>query len=223
MLAFRTWLVALSGAALSVTGASAAVFFGPTAYLSSGDVPAGFYAGGSPTFLEDFEDGSLDGGITASAGSIIGPGGLTDSVDADDGVIDGSGSQGHSFFFGSGGTGITFTFSTPVTAAGVVWTDGAGVTSFEAFDALGASLGTIGPVAISDGSITGTTGEDSFFGIQDPGGIGSIRIANASGGIEVDHVQYGAAPLGVVPLPATLPLFLTGLAGLTLLGRRRRA
>ena len=44
-------------------------FVGPSPYLSTGDIPASFYAGGSPTGLEDFEDQSLDFGITASAGT----------------------------------------------------------------------------------------------------------------------------------------------------------
>ena len=33
-----------------------ATFVGPVPYLSSADTPAGFYAGGVATALEDFED-----------------------------------------------------------------------------------------------------------------------------------------------------------------------
>ena len=140
----------------------------------------------------------------ASAGSsVIGTGGLTDSVDADDGAIDGSGTNGHSFFSGSGPGGITFTFDAVAlgglpTQAGIVWTDGAGTTLFEAFGPGGVPLGQIGPVAIADASNFGETAEDRFFGVTNPGGISSIRISNSSGGIEVDHLQYGffsAAPL----------------------------
>jgi hypothetical protein len=208
------------------TGASAATLFGPTAYLSSADIPAGLYAGGSPTFLENFEDGTLDGGISASVGSVIGPGGLTDSVDADDGAIDGSGTNGHSFFSGSGSTGITFTLPAGETAAGLVWTDGAGTVTFQAFGP-GGLLGTIGPVSNSnfpDASFSGTTPEDRFFGVSDPGGITSLFISNSSGGIEVDHVQYGglAVTPNATPLPGALPLFATGLGALSLLGWRRR-
>lgn len=51
------------------------VFFGPSPYLSAADIPVGLYASG-PTFLETFEDGTLGGGITASAGAVIRPGPL---------------------------------------------------------------------------------------------------------------------------------------------------
>ena len=36
------------------------VFFEDSPYLSTADTPSGFYAGGNPTFLEDFEDGALN-------------------------------------------------------------------------------------------------------------------------------------------------------------------
>lgn len=214
--------LALLGGGLAVSavvfagGASAATFFGPTPYLSSADIPAGFYAGG-PAFLETFEDGTLDGGITASTGSVLGPSALTDSVDADDGTIDGSGTKGHSFFLGGP---VTFTFSAAVTAAALVWTDGNGKALFEAFGP-GGSLGSIGPVAVGDGSFGGTTSEDRFFGVQDPGGITSISITTG-GSIEVDHVQYGAAAVSATPLPAALPLFASGVGGLGILHWRRK-
>lgn len=61
--------------------------------------------------LEDFEDALLNvPGVTPSAGAPFGPGSITDSVDADDGVIDGLGTGGNSFFSGSGGAGINFAF-----------------------------------------------------------------------------------------------------------------
>src|SRR5258705_2313629 len=70
------------------------------------------------------------------------------------------------------------------TQVGIVWTDGVGTTLFEAFGPGGVLLGQIGPVAIADGSFTGTTAEDRFFGVTNPGGISAIRISNTSGGIE---------------------------------------
>src|SRR5436190_16973163 len=85
----------------------AQTLLGPTPYLSSSDSP---FIG--PFFsyfnLENFESGALSvPGVTPSVGMVIGPGGgLTDSVDADDGVIDGSGLLGHSFFFADGTVGI---------------------------------------------------------------------------------------------------------------------
>jgi hypothetical protein len=188
-----------------------ATFVGPVPYLSTADIPSGFYQGGLPTALDDFEDCSLDFGMTASVGgpiAAVAGGGCTsvgpivDSVDIDDGVIDGSGSLGRSWFNGGGSVGITFSFPFPVTAAGGVWTDGAGTTSFEAFGPGMVSLGTIGPVTINDGLFTGETGEDHFFGVQDPGGIVAIKLSNSTGGIEVDHIQYGEIPVAV---PALAP------------------
>ena len=210
------------------------VFFGPTPYLSAADIPAGFYAGGTPTFLEDFEDGTLDGGITASAGAVIPPGflGAIDSVDGDDGAIDGMSAQNgtaHSWFFGSGATGVTFTFAAPVTAAGMVWTDAGArsVVTFEAFGPGMISLGTVGPNAIADSVNSGTTAEDRFYGVQDlMGGIVAIKMSNTFGGIEVDHVQYGDAfvdgpgPSPSVPEPTTILLLGLGLVGLAFTRKR---
>lgn len=194
------------------TSASAATFFGPTPYRSVADVPAGFYSSGAPTFLEDFEDLTLSGGISASAGAPLSPSGITDSVDGDDGVIDGSGTNGRSYFSGAGSTGITFTFAAPVTAAGLVWTDGAGAVDFEAFAPDGTSLGSLGPfddVGFPGGAFSGQTDEDRFFGVTNAAGIGSIFIRNTFGGIEVDHVQYGdLATSAAIPLPGGLPLYL---------------
>lgn len=169
VLAAITVLGALTSSALG-----APVFFGPSPYLSTGDIPNGFYLGGVPDGLEDFEDMSLDFGITASHGLAIGPVGLTDSVDGDDGNIDGSGTNGHSWFYSGGSIGVTFTFAGPLpTAAGIVWTDGswAGTTTFEAFGPGMASLCTLGPVSLGDDSNMGTTAEDCFFGILDSEGI----------------------------------------------------
>jgi hypothetical protein len=144
-----------------------ATFLGPTPYLSSADSP---FSIGAPNFcLETFESGSLDvPGVTGN-GSVIGPGGLTDSVDADDGTIDGSGTNGHSYFTIDGPGGITFTFDPlgPLglpTTAGMVWTDGGFgcPVTFEAFDKNGISLGTVGPNDIADSSNDGTTAEDRF-------------------------------------------------------------
>lgn len=205
--------------------AGGGTFSGPTPYLSTANSPFLADINAGMVYLETFECGNLTvPGVSVVGGSIIGPGGLTDSVDADDGVIDGSGTGGRSLF-GSGIPGITFTFSAATlgalpTRVGIVWTDGSGTTLFEAFDSIGASLGTIGPVAIADGSFSGTTAEDNFFGVTFAGGISAITISNTAGGIEVDHLQYGlyasatTTPCGVgvptptataTPTPTTVP------------------
>ncbi|MDZ7412954.1 MAG: PEP-CTERM sorting domain-containing protein [candidate division KSB1 bacterium] len=187
----------------------------------------------------------------ASAGSgvtsvVFGPS-VHDSVDADDGVIDGSGLRGDSFFSPSGAAGVRFNFNAAVlgslpTHAGLVWTDGAGQVTFQAFGPDGAGqvtfqafgpggnlLGTIGPTSqpgvSPDNSVNGETAEDRFFGVTDAGGISALFISNSAGGIEVDHLQFGlAAPPQVVPEPSTLALL--GLGAAALLGysyRRKRA
>ena len=125
---------------------------------------------------------------------VFGPS-IHDSVDADDGAIDGSGLAGDDWFSGCGSCGVTFHFDDGAlgdlpTYAGMVWTDGAGTITFEAFDENGVSLGKIfGNDA--DGSFNGETAEDRFFGVFNSGGISAIKLSNASGGIELDHVQYG--------------------------------
>ncbi len=115
-------------------------YLGPIPYLSQADSPFDLSGLGTTFFLEDFEDGVLNTpGVTASsdAGELIvnGPdlSAFSDSVDGDDGAIDGSGSQGRALApvnqVGSSALGVTFTFDANElgglpTEAGVVWTDG---------------------------------------------------------------------------------------------------
>lgn len=106
------------------------------------------------------------------------------------------------------------------THAGIVWTDGSGTTTFEAFDHNGVSMGTIS-VDIANGSFNGETSEDRFFGASDALGISAIRIGNSSGGIEVDHLQYGLAAAPAVPEPQTYALMLAGLGLVGGMTRRR--
>jgi hypothetical protein len=202
--------------------ASGATFLGPTPYLQFADSP---FAGLTfDTFhLETFEDHLLNvPGVTASGGGVIsvvfGPG-LHDSVDADDGVIDGSGLGGDTYFQNEPET-LTFAFDSNVlgsypTHAGLVWTDGAvppTSVTFEAFDANGVSLGMISG-AHSDAVFNGTTGEDRFYGVIELGGISAITMGNLPSLFESDHLQYG-----IVPEPAA---YFLGLVGLLLLARSR--
>lgn len=213
----------LTLAALSVAGvSSAATFLGPTPYLQASDSP---WAGGSFDYfhLDDVEDHAINTpGATLTAGIVtstsFGLSSIVDSVDEDDGSINGT--NGFNGVFGDSlfGSQIEITFDANVlgnlpTHAGIVWTDGGSQVTFEAFDANGVSLGTQ-TGSHSDGGISGGTAEDRFYGVEHQGGISKIRIG--SGSTEADHVQYGYAP---VPEPATMTLI--GLGALAALRKRK--
>lgn len=232
---FKSTLVATllcsATAAIAAAPAGTAIFFGPAPYLSSSDAPIGFYSAAGATVLDNLEDGSLHSSLAGSGGgSVLAAGftGIRDSVDSDDGVLNGTcGPQTAgrcvSWFNGDGNSGATFTFRGPgalPTAFGLVWTDGAGTVTFSATDADGRSLGSISSGGFPDGSFAASTSEDRFFGVQFAGGIRSITIKNSGGGIEVDHIQYGqmAAP---VPEPETYALLLAGLGLVGATVRRR--
>lgn len=216
----------ISLAALPLT--SLGQYLPVTPYLSVADSPFGSLSS-SYFYVEDFQDTTLTPGLTAVGGRRAGPGPFADSVDADDGVIDGSGINGVSFYSDNLFSTMTFSFSASAlgnfpTHAGVVWTDvgntlsgptGFGNVLFTAYDASGISLGTFGPVSLGDGVATGGTAEDRFFGASNPGGISRIEISMPNSvDWEVDHVQYA-----YVPAPGAAGLL--GLSGL-LVARRRR-
>ena len=197
-------LTVLVSLALALS-AGAQTLYGPTPYLSPADSP--FPVLTPQWVLEDFEDGLLNApGVSASAGYVTSThfsGSIIDSVDADDGVINGACAGGDSYFYGSGAVGIIFTFDAAVLGglprkAGLAWTDGGSGTSvtFEAFDANGASLGQVLAPNVGDGSNNGTTAEDRFFGVEHAAGIKQLKIRHSAGGLEVDHLQY-ERPCGV--------------------------
>ena len=216
--------LAALAAVLMTTGVNAQTLLGPAVYSSFDDSP---FKGTSFSqfYLEDFQDGELNtpglGYVGQGAVYTTIPGGLADSIEFTP--------NGSTFFGSVGSWALTFVFDADVlgalpTHAGLVWTDGLGLISFEAFDQNGVSLGTVGGDHADD-SFYGTTIDDRFYGAINNGGISRIVIRNQSGGIEVDHVQYGivgAPPSNVVPEPATWAMMITGfgLAGGML--RRRR-
>jgi hypothetical protein len=228
----------------AVAASYAGVLFGPSPYLcfDAATAPAGCGTSDSPLkslsfgyfHLETFEDHLFNvPGVTASAGGVtsvvFGPS-IHDSVDADDGVIDGSGLRGDDYFSGSAGAGVRFTFDSGIlgalpTHAGIVWTDGGGnaTVTFQAFDASNNLLcDTSSPLGNSS-SVNGETNDDRFFGCSDSAGIASIFIRDSGGGgIELDHLQYGnLASSTAVPAPATLALLLAGLTALVSATRRK--
>ena len=217
----------------STPSAAGPIWYGPIPYLQNSDSPFT----GTPFsyfFLENFEDGLLNtSGVSASAGVVNTPNFFLDSVDGDDGVINGSGSTTQNSYYPMA-TSVTFTFDAGVlgllpTHAGLVWTDIGynsptpyfGPVSFEAFGPLGVSLGVLGPFLLGDGTDQGQTAEDRFFGVFNLEGISALRVTTDTSDWELDHVQYGAEEITAVPEPAMLALF--GLATLGLSRRLRRS
>ncbi|MEM9541080.1 MAG: hypothetical protein AAGA60_16455, partial [Cyanobacteria bacterium P01_E01_bin.42] len=190
-------------------------FFHGYRYLSFNDNP--FDEKTFTTFhLENFEDGLLNTpGVSVDNGKLHLHAQNRDSVDSDDGQIDGSGSTGESWLIWE--NSLTFTFDDAIlggfpTHAGVVWTDGVGGTVIvEAFDANGNSLGSMNGSQLISNSEQGNTDEDRFFGAVYNSGISALKLivedGNTIGGWEVDHLQYGIAEAQQTPpAPQTAPL-----------------
>jgi len=242
-------------AALSVVATPAAaepVFFGPIPYRSAADSPFDLSDLGATFFLEDFEDGELNtpGLHPAIITPILGhltdpviqpPHEFTDSVDADDGVIDGSGSDGHSLRSNFQVIGlrdppiyqlsIAFEFDAisggfHPNAFGFVWTDGmanssviVAITDREGTEFLHHVDGDFGDLHRNGG-----TADDMFIGFFLPTGISQVKLRSDFVGeveipletFEIDHVQYGL----VVPEPSAGALIITLVVAQLLLRRR---
>jgi hypothetical protein len=181
-------------------------FLGPLPYLGFADSP--FYKlfedGQHSAYfhLENFEDHLLNTpGVAASVPCKALAYPQADSVDEDDGAIDGKGNRGVACFSGMRTSVFTFRFDGDAlgglpTHAGVVWTDSNGPRRvdavFEAFDPAGNSLGTLGPAAVGGAtSFTGDTDEDRFFGVVSMAGISAISLQVGTRNWELDHLQYG--------------------------------
>jgi hypothetical protein len=214
----RLSLIALIAVAGIAPCASAQTVFGPTPYSNFSDSP---FSGKSYSYfhLEDFEDASFVPGWSAPGWTRVGPSPFTDSVDADDGAIDGNGSGGSSLY-SNGSRALSITFDASIlgelpSSVGLVWTDvgtsepfGFGTFRFEAYDALGNPIGFAGEFALGDGLITGQTAEDRFWGVWNPGQVSRLVVTSLdSGDWELDHLQFGFAPMSSVPEPATYGLF----------------
>ena len=236
LLASVLGVLAATPASADLLGPSAYLCFDRTAVSGCGTADSPFAASvangdfsGGYFHLETFEDHLFNTpGISANTGFVTSesPAFATihDSVDADDGSIDGSGLAGDSYF---ASLSVTFTFDEAAlgdlpTSVGLVWTDGANPVTFTAYDETGTVIETI-VTNIADASIVGETAEDRFFGVTHAAGIWKLTVSDPAG-IEVDHIQYGFArtvPTGV-PEPATLAVLGFGLAGLAW-ARRKRA
>jgi hypothetical protein len=154
--------------------------------------------------LRPFEDWGTASSIrqasprAATLGSAFGTS-LIDSIDGDDGVVDGkcekSGGNCNSGF--ANGT-IDFTFDAATLGAlpthvGIAWTDGSSGCDavFEAYDATDTLIGTKTATGVGDGSNTGTVDEDRYFAVVHSAGVKKIVVKSSAGGVEVDHLHYG--------------------------------
>jgi len=211
---------------------------GPTPYLSRADSPFPV-DGSSPSFhLEDFEDGQLntpgiyDLNPPATRSSVQLPGILTDSVDEDDGAIDGNGQDGHSvassYYF-------RLPLDPPVTrrpidlafepvfggmypnAFGFVWTDGllSSTVEIRIYGINKIELDILRFHDLGDSHYQGTTSDDRFIGFIATEEVAFVTLtAIFVGGdstFEIDHISYGrivAEPTSCI-LSAMLCAFLT--------------
>lgn len=200
----------------------------PTPYLRIEDSPFDLSGLGSTMFLDDFEDGTLDGPIISPDTRIRGPGPLTDSVDADDGIVDGQGNGGHSLETTRYIVHPTFpwTYRTFVdiiftdidhrpNAFGFVWTDAFYQSSVELqlVGTNGTNIGICSYGSLMDGANTGETAEDVFIGVIADQPIGHITVFGESVGfqpeserVELDHIQFGQQ---VIPEPSAFTIVMT--------------
>jgi PKD repeat protein len=172
-------------------------------------------------YLEDFTKGYLSTpGIDISTGETFDNKDLTDSVDEDDGFVDGFGHKGISYQVNSGiqraGTEVVmFTFDERSlgqfpTHFGIVLTDygcaqigGTKTASilFEFYGPDGKPVFTKDSIKFGEPNVEGGTEEDMFYGIYYEGGIKRVKMEYHDPGIcggyqsiEFDHLQYGLLP-----------------------------
>ena len=184
------------------------VKYGPLVYKSFFDSPfkAKFVDNSDYFYLDDFESGGISvPGVSVNYGHVISPGEETDSVDNDgDGLNDGFGRAGFSYFSDKGNNSLTFTFDKNVfknkkypNYIGIVLTDTYDSNrpiTLEAYDVNGQSIKKIEGKAIGNG-IDGRTDDDQFYGLYADQEIKGFSIAMDHNSdytwMEVDHLQFG--------------------------------
>lgn len=233
----RRLVIALALICVPEVSARAGFLFGPRPYLSQADSPFDLSGLGTTMFLEDFEQGvPTTPGIPTEYGVFVEPPGpLTDSVDADDGVIDGYGNDGYSLRSQNNHVEgfptvhvhhwIPLDIDTDAlgftpNVFGFVLTDGPPLASLfvmlmdnERHLLKTYAWGEPYIEPLFDHSFDGGTAEDKFFGIYEPEGITFIQVGiltrdETVTSFEMDHVQYGLA----VPEPSTITLSLVASA-----------
>lgn len=229
-----TWLFAIIAVVplLDTQSRAEFIFLGPTEYFSKTDSPFPVDGSNPSFFLEDFEDGLLNSPgifqplLPITHATVVGPSQLTDSVDADDGVIDGYGRSGHSM----ASTAYTLIPTDPPfswsdmrfgfdrnelgfypNSFGFVWTDGVAPSSLliEVFDSQFQLLAQHDFAGLGIDPLTGETGEDRFLGVVSSTPFAYVQLTSKYQGLpyafEVDHIQYGVTE---VSEPASIVLLL---------------
>ncbi|MBL9149662.1 MAG: VCBS repeat-containing protein [Phycisphaerae bacterium] len=195
-----TGLLALLPSAVA-TAADALVVLHPTPYATLGD--SGLFGAMSlddEFKCETFEDGSVNTlGLTIVGGTIVAPAATTDSVDADDGSVNGSGTGGRSYR-ANAGSSVALSFSSAALGGypervGVVFTDGPSAATLVVTVETGFGptfTKSVGPVG--DAADNGATAEDRLVSITSSFGIKKVTLSlaapNAGASFEIDHVQY---------------------------------
>jgi len=221
------WMAAiLAGIVCSASAHAASTFYynANQTYRGLGSGPFNAMASAGNLSVENFEDGLVNtAGMSINRGVVRGATVTTDSVDRDDGHVDGLGQAGRSFTSGSHKS-ISISFSsqngnTPQ-MAGLAWTDGRqnSIVVMKAWDRDGKYIGFL-RARLGDLSRNGTTADDRFLGLTNANGISRIEIRSNYGGFEVDHVQF-AYGMVAVPVPPAAILGVAGLVGVGLLRRR---
>ena len=193
-----------------------------TSYSSAADSPFDLNGLGETFFLEDMETG---GSVIPTflmelqtPWTIKGPGPRTDSVDSDDGRLDGSGSEGHSLvpllvdILPTNPPQRVATLSVAlgenVNAFGLVWTDAFAVNALEIGVSTASGFHRFDTTVNMDGDPFGFTDEDMFVGLLADERIFEITIRCISVGFEdgdpceFDHIQLGSQ---AVPEPDMFP------------------
>ncbi|MFK8028646.1 MAG: thrombospondin type 3 repeat-containing protein [Gammaproteobacteria bacterium] len=151
-------------------------------------------------YLEDFEDAMFNvPGITPVAGNVFMLNNLfQDSVDEDDGVIDGINLQNNaSFGISSGAPTIALNFDDQQlggrlpTHVGLALVNNFNDFTFRAFNADGLQVDEVN--GSTNFVANGSALDDNFMGISHDEGIASVSVSGSGGGMEIDHIQYGFA------------------------------
>lgn len=175
------------------------VLYGPLTYRSFDDSPFRLEVFLGYQYFEDFEDHllSVPGVYTSSTPtSTLYPSYYVDSVDGDDGHVDGFCLQCDSLFTPDGVMGASLVFDPLVLGAlpthvGFAWTDGVGATVTVTFyGPAGTVAGTITRNGLGDGTFNSSVGEDRFFGIYHRDGISRVTVKDPGAGVEIDHLFY---------------------------------